>query len=72
MGAYKRTPTAVVERETVIPLLDLYINVIVMQQATTTEHYQVSTKIKEKLDKLWACEWPHTTGMWRGCRLGRP
>jgi len=56
----------------VIPLLDLYINMIVMQQATITEHHQVSAKIKEKLDKLWARERPHTTGMWRGCRLGRP
>jgi len=30
---------AVVERETVIPLLDLYINVIAMQQAIITEYY---------------------------------
>ena len=72
MGAYKRTPTAAVERETVIPPLDLYINAIAIQQAIITEHYQVSAKIKEKLDKLWARERPHTIGMQRGCRLGRP
>ena len=71
-GAYKRTPTAAVERETVIPPLDLYINAIAMQQATTTEHHQVSAEIKEKLDELWARERPHTTEMRRGRRLGRP
>ena len=72
MGAYKRTPTAAVERETVIPPLDLYINAIAMQQAITIERHQVSAKIKEKLDELWARERPYTTGMRRGCRLGRP
>jgi len=55
-GAYKRTPTAAVERETAVPPLDLYIDTMAMQRAIKIEHHQVSMEIKERLDEIWAYE----------------
>ena len=72
-GAYKRTPTAAVERETAIPPLDLYVDTIAMQRATEIEHHRVSAEIKESLDKIWAHEQRHTARMPRNRhRQSRP
>jgi hypothetical protein len=51
-GGYKETPTAVLERETDILPLDLYIETIALQRAESTSDYLVCKNIKESRDHI--------------------
>ena len=53
-GAYKRTPTAALERETDIPPIDLYIDKVATQHALSTRHHPVIQDIKRATDGVWA------------------
>ena len=35
IGAYRRTPQAILKREAAVPLLDIYIDITAMQRAVT-------------------------------------
>jgi hypothetical protein len=45
ISAYKRTPQAVFERETQIPLIDLYMEITKGQRALKVKNYLVKAKI---------------------------
>lgn len=53
LGAYKRTPTAVLERESGTPPIDLYITALVLQRAVMTEGHPVTEAIRAKLQEVW-------------------
>jgi hypothetical protein len=53
VGAYKRTPTAALERETAIPPIPLYVDTIALQRATETAANPVEAAKAEALDNVW-------------------
>ena len=53
LGAYKRTPTAVLEKESQTPPMDLYITALVPQRAVKTEDHPVTQAIRAKLQEVW-------------------
>ena len=52
-GGYKRTPRAVLEKETNIPPLRLYIKAAAEQRALIVSSHQVEAKIKEVAESVW-------------------
>jgi hypothetical protein len=52
-GAYKRTLTAALERETKISLIALYTELTALQRATTVRDHSVEAEIAKTLDKVW-------------------
>jgi len=54
MGAYKRTPTAALEREAAIPPIDLQITAHALERSNSTKDYPVTRAIKQAADNVWA------------------
>jgi hypothetical protein len=52
-GAYRRTSTAALERETDISPINLYINKVAAQHAITTRHYPASQDMTKTADGIW-------------------
>ena len=48
-GAYKQTPRAIIEREAVVPPLNIYIDTTAMQRATTVQGHLVEKDIHQVL-----------------------
>lgn len=53
MGAYKRTPTAALERESAIPPIDLFLQSQATQRAATTADHEVTKEIEGALQEVW-------------------
>jgi hypothetical protein len=53
LGAYRRTPTAALEKESGTPPIDLYITALVLQRAVKTEGHPVTQAIRAKLHEVW-------------------
>jgi len=53
-GAYKRTPTAALEREADIPPLDLHVETIALQRAESTADHAVYGNIREAHNYIWS------------------
>ena len=53
MGAYKRTPTAALEKEAEVLPLSLYTRKIALQRAEKTAAHPVENSIAEALDRIW-------------------
>ena len=53
MGAYKRTPTAALERESNILPVDLHMEHKAMKGAVKTASHSVTAKIKQVMDTVW-------------------
>ena len=53
LGAYRRTPTAALERESVIPPIAEYIETKTLTNAARTTNHQVEAKIQEVADAVW-------------------
>jgi len=51
-GAYRRTPTAALERETDIPPINLYINKVAAQHAITTRYHPATQQIAATADGI--------------------
>jgi hypothetical protein len=54
LGAYKRIPIAVLEKESETPPIDLYITALVLQRALKTDDHPVTRDIRAKLQEVWA------------------
>jgi len=54
LGAYKRTPATVLEKESGTPPMDLYLTALVLQRAVRTWSHPVTQAITEKLQEVWA------------------
>ena len=52
-GGYKRTPTAALEREVQVPLLDLYTDTIALQRASAMKHRPTNQNIMEITNGIW-------------------
>jgi hypothetical protein len=52
-GAYKRTPTAALERETKTPPIALYTELTALQRASTVRNHSVEAEIAKTLDEVW-------------------
>jgi hypothetical protein len=52
-GAYRRTPTAALERETDTPPIDLYIDKVATQHAISTRTHAVTQAISTAADGIW-------------------
>ena len=50
----QEAPTAVLEKESGTPPIDLYITAIVLQRAVKTEGHPVTQAIRAKLQEVWA------------------
>jgi hypothetical protein len=48
--AYKRTPTAALEREAAVPPIDLYIHTRALQHSPKMENTPVAREIKQRMD----------------------
>ena len=53
MGAYQRTPTAALERESAIPPIDIFLRSQATQRAATTADHAVTKEIKNALVQVW-------------------
>lgn len=53
MGAYKRTPTAALERESNVPPVELHMEYKAMKRAVKTASHPVTAKIKQVVDAVW-------------------
>jgi hypothetical protein len=53
MGAYKRTPTALLEREAQVMPVDLYIDLLALQRASATKGHSVTRKITQVTQTIW-------------------
>jgi len=53
MGAYKRTSTAALERESNVPPVDLHMEHKAMNEAVKTASHPVTAKIKQVMDTVW-------------------
>ena len=60
-GAYKRTPSAALEREAAVPPLDLYIDTVAMQRSVTVQGHSVEENIQQTLKCIQGARAP-----WRG------
>ena len=49
MGAYKRTPRAIIKREAAVPPLDIYIDITAMQRAAIIQGHPVEKDIYQVL-----------------------
>jgi hypothetical protein len=54
MGAYKRTPVAITEREAGIPPIDLYVKAGRLKKALKTQGTKVTQDIKRAADHVWS------------------
>jgi len=52
-GAYKRTPTAALEREADVPPFSLYTDAITLRKAIKTGEHPVSKEIARAADEIW-------------------
>ena len=52
-GRYKRTPTAALERETMIPPITVYTELAALQHAATVHNHSAEAKITKTLDEVW-------------------
>jgi hypothetical protein len=52
-GAYKRTPTAAIEREAAMPPVDLYIKTTALQRASRTRNHPVEAAIRDAVSSIW-------------------
>jgi hypothetical protein len=52
-GAYRRTPTAAIERETDIPPIDLHVDKVATQHAGSTRTHPVTRAITTVTDEIW-------------------
>jgi len=52
-GGYKRTPTAALERETMIPPITLYTELTALQHVSTVHNHSIEAEIAKTLDKVW-------------------
>ena len=52
MGAYRRTHTAVLEKGSGTPPIDLYIIALILQRAVMTEGHPVTEAIRAKLQEV--------------------
>ena len=53
MGAYKRTPTAALEKESGTPPIDLYMENLAVQRAGVTAQHRVTEDIEENIKGIW-------------------
>jgi hypothetical protein len=53
-GAYKRTPTAAIEREVAVPPINLYVDATALQRADSTSNHPVTKDITKAADAIWA------------------
>ena len=53
-GAYKRTPTAAIEREIAIPPINLYTDATALLHADATNNHPVTKDITRAADAIWA------------------
>jgi Reverse transcriptase (RNA-dependent DNA polymerase)/Endonuclease-reverse transcriptase len=52
-GGYKRTPTAALEREAMIPPIALYTELTALQRASTVRDHSVEAETAKALDEVW-------------------
>ena len=52
IGAYRRTPRAILKRKAVILPLDIYIDIMAIQRATTVQSHSVEEKIRQTLKRI--------------------
>jgi len=53
IGAYQRTPIAVMEKEAAIPPIQLHIDIIALQRAAKTAPNRVEKETAEALNGIW-------------------
>jgi Reverse transcriptase (RNA-dependent DNA polymerase)/Endonuclease-reverse transcriptase len=53
LGAYKRTPTAALEREAAVPPIDIYASLLANERAASTRGFPVTEAIKVATNDIW-------------------